>query len=297
MTCNYCGSRNSDGEERCRRCGRRASGSQTSEWRVDGALAAKMQAAPVPHAFEEPRARSLANAVQPKLFYDRPAPNVIPFDAFSPPPPERPAKRRPRTATPKTSATASGTGTASRQYSRKPPVPDTQGKLDFLPPIAPKPRTLGTTVEAVIFCEAPVATPLHRAMAAAVDWSLVLIAYGLFLLTYRVAGGAFLMNKTGLLLLGGALPLIALVYMLLYAVAGCETAGMRSTHLTVVTFDGDRPERKHWMLRLLGSCLSHCTGLGMLWIFADEESLAWQDHISGTFPTPRESNCQVFRRR
>jgi hypothetical protein len=285
MTCNYCGARNSDGEERCRRCGRRAAGSQAGELRVEGALAAQMQPAPAAQSSELSRSRSLANAVQPKLFYERPAPNVIPFDAFAPAPPERPAKRRPRTASPKT------------QSSRKPPVPDTQEKLDFLQPLAPKPRTLATTVEAVIFCEAPVATPLHRAMAAAVDWSLVLIAYGLFLLTYRVAGGAFLMNKTGLLLLGGALPLIALVYMLMYAVAGCESAGMQCTHLAVVTFDGDRPERKHWMLRLMGSCLSHCTGLGMLWIFADEESLAWQDHISGTFPTPRESNSQVFQRR
>jgi len=297
MTCTYCGARNSDGEERCRRCGRRVPGSRTGELRVDGALAAKMQASPALQTSQAAPARSLANAFQPKLFYERPAPNAIP----PPPPLDRPAARRPRAATPKTQSTGSGTAAASRkaprQSSRKPPVPDTQGKLDFLQPLPPKPRTLATTVEAVIYCEAPVATPLHRAMAAAVDWSLVLIAYGLFLVTYRVAGGAFLMNKTGLLLLGGALPLIALVYLLLYAVAGTETAGMRCTDLIVVTFDGDRPERKHWMLRFLGSCLSHCTVLGTLWIFADEESLTWQDHISDTFPTPRESNNQVFRRR
>jgi hypothetical protein len=84
--------------------------------------------------------------------------------------------------------------------------------------------------------------------------------------------------------------------MLLYTIMGSETWGMRCTQLTVVTFDGDRPEPKHWMLRLLGSCLSYCTVLGMAWIFADEESLAWQDHISGTFPTPRDSGNQVFRR-
>jgi hypothetical protein len=72
---------------------------------------------------------------------------------------------------------------------------------------------------------------------------------------------------------------------------------MQCTRLAVVTFDGERPERKHWMLRLLGSCLSHGTVLGMLWIFADEEGLTWQDHISDTFPTPREFNNQVFQRR
>jgi len=51
------------------------------------------------------------------------------------------------------------------------------------------------------------------------------------------------------------------------------------------------------MLRFLGSCLSHGTVLGMLWIFADEEGLTWQDHISDTFPTPREFNNQVFQKR
>jgi uncharacterized RDD family membrane protein YckC len=294
MTCNYCGARNTDGEERCRRCGRRTVGFPTGELRVDGALATRLRMEP-DLAAPDARSRSLEHAVQPRLFYERQAPNVIPFEAFAPPPPlPRPPARRPRTASPKT-------GTASRpparRSPRRQPVPDLQEKLDFLPPAAPKPRTLGTTVEAVIYCEAPVATPLHRAMAAAADWSLVLIAYGLFLATYGLAGGAFLMNKIGLLLLGGALPLIALTYMLIFAVAKSETAGMHWTHLKVVTFEGERPDGKHWLLRLLGSCVSHCTVLGLLWIFADEESLTWQDHISGTFPTPRESNNQVFRRR
>jgi len=294
MTCNYCGARNTDGEERCRRCGRREPGLPAGELLVDGALAAEVQAAP-----EAPRMRSMENAVQPRLFYERPAPNVIPFEEFAPPPP--PPARRSRTTSSRTSATGSGTGSGSRpaprRSARKTQVPDSQQKLDFLTPMPPKPRTLGTSVEAVIYCEAPVATPSHRAAAAAVDWSLVLIAYGLFLAIFRLSGGEFVMNRTGLSLLGGALPLIALVYMLLYAVAGSETAGMQCTRLAVITFDGERPERKQWILRFLGSCLSHGTVLGMLWIFADEEGLTWQDHISDTFPTPREFNNQVFQRR
>jgi len=34
---------------------------------------------------------------------------------------------------------------------------------------------------------------------------------------------------------------------------------------------------------------------GLLWSLADEESLAWHDHISRTFPTPRDSRTLVFR--
>jgi len=302
MTCDYCGARNSHGDERCRRCGRRATGSRTGEFQVTGALATKMQPVAGSAPVEMPASRSLENAVQPRLFYERPAPNVIPFEAFAPPPARQPSQRKRSSGSKTQSTTGTGiqtkpVGKASKSGSRRGSAPDTQGKLDFLQPVSPKPRTLGTTVEAVIYCEAPVATPLHRALAAAADWSMVFIAYGMFLATYRILGGAFVMNKLGLLMLCGALPLIGFTYGLIFAVARTETAGMRWMHLNVVTFDGDRPNGKEWLLRLLGACLSHCTGLGLLWVFADEESLTWQDHISSTFPTPVESGNHVLVRR
>ena len=37
--------------------------------------------------------------------------------------------------------------------------------------------------------------------------------------------------------------------------------------------------------------------LGLLWSIWDEESLAWQDHISRTFPSPREVETLTFHRR
>jgi len=60
---------------------------------------------------------------------------------------------------------------------------------------------------------------------------------------------------------------------------------MRWTRLRLTTFDGLPLEPRHRLLRMLGSCLSVCTAVGLLWLLVDEESLAWQDHISGTFPT------------
>jgi uncharacterized RDD family membrane protein YckC len=149
----------------------------------------------------------------------------------------------------------------------------------------------------VIHCDDPVAARLHRAIAAAFDWSMVVIGYGLFLLVFHLAGGAFALNRTNLLILAGALGLVAFAYGALCVIAGSETAGMRWTGLRLVTFGGFPPGPKQRLLRFAGSCLSVCTVVGLVWSLWDEESLTWQDHISGTFPTAPASGSRVFHRR
>jgi uncharacterized RDD family membrane protein YckC len=152
-------------------------------------------------------------------------------------------------------------------------------------------------VEAVIYCEAPVATSLHRAVAGALDWAMVLIGYGLFLATYLLMGGEISLDRLNLMVFGGALLLLAFTYGCVFAIACSETPGMRWTHLRITTFDGFRPELRQRLLRFAGSCLSLCTVVGLLWSLADEESLTWQDHISRTFPTPRELDSQIVLHR
>jgi len=178
---------------------------------------------------------------------------------------------------------------------RAKPVPEGQGTLDFLPPAPAKPRQLGTTVEAVIYCEAPVATTLHRAVAAALDWCMVLLGYSLFLLGFHALGGQFALTRSNLTMFGGMFLLTGFLYGLMFAWAGVETAGMRWTQLRMTTFDGFPPERRQYLVRFGASCLSRCTQLGLLWSLADEESLTWHDHISRTFPTPSDSRTLVFR--
>ncbi len=296
MTCTYCGCRNADGESRCRRCGRKAGDALTGEMplRVDGALAAMPRMAPAAGTGERETSRvggaELARAVQRPLFQDRAAPNVIPFEIYAPAP-VRPRRTERVSPTP---ADPAKRDPAKRRV--KPQVPEAQGSLDFLPAIPDQPRTLGTTVEAVIICEAPVATPVHRAIAAVLDWSMVLIGYGLFLLAFRLAGGQFTLGKSNLFLFGAALLLVAFTYGLFWAMAGTETAGMRWARLKLITFEGFPPEPQQRLLRFAGSCMSICTVLGLLWSLADEESLAWQDHISRTFPTPQALESQVFCR-
>ena len=286
MTCRYCGTRNGDGERRCVRCGRKPEDTLTTESAtpfVHGALATQLQ--PRVHVMEpaapaEAKAPNLAGAVQASLFQDRSA-KVVPIASYAPPR----IDTKPRTAAPKA---------APR---RAKPVNEGQGTLDFLPPAPAKPRQLGTTVEAVIYCEAPVATTLHRAVAAALDWSMVLIGYGIFLTAFHMLGGEFTLTKSNLGMFGAMFLMVGFTYGLLFSLAGAETPGMHWTQLRLTTFDGFPPERRQRMVRFFSASLTRCTMLGLLWSLADEENLAWQDHISRTFPTPREVDSLVFRRR
>jgi uncharacterized RDD family membrane protein YckC len=277
MTCGYCGSRRYSGELRCRTCGCRADDSLTGDFHTaytDGALATQPRTSAHERASVQPiaaRPRAVAAAPAPspvprqdRLFEERLGPKVVSI---------APGRQRSKAAT--------------TNRPRRPAIEHTQGHLDFPPP-APSRKTLGTAVEARIYCEYPVATTCHRAIAAALDWSMVLMGYGLFLLIYRLMGGSFtLPNSLNVMMFGGMLALIGLAYGLLWTVvARSETAGTRWAQLRITTFDGDRPDPWQRLWRLAGSCLSLCTLVGLLWSLADEESLTWQDHISGTFPTP-----------
>jgi uncharacterized RDD family membrane protein YckC len=289
MTCGYCGSRNGDGEHRCGRCGRKPGDTLTSDFaphRTTGALANQPELMTRIQVAEPPESRAapnLSRAIQGTLFPDRSS-KVVAFEDYAPP------RLRAKAA-------AVAPRTSKPPARRAPKVAEGQGSLDFLPPAPPKPRTLGTTVDAVIFCEAPVATTVHRAVAAALDAAVVLIGFGLFLLAFGLLGGPIEAGRTTLMVFGGMLLLIAFTYGLVFAISGTETAGMRWTHLKLISFDGFPPDAKQRVLRFGGSCLSLCTLVGLLWSLADEESLTWQDHISRTFPTPREIESLVFRRR
>jgi uncharacterized RDD family membrane protein YckC len=87
-------------------------------------------------------------------------------------------------------------------------------------------------------------------------------------------------------------------YGLLWIWADRQTVGMRCTGLRLIDFDGFPADRRARSLRAIGACLSFCAGgLGLLWALADEEKLAWHDHMSKTFPTIEESNRSFFQKR
>jgi len=290
MTCTFCGSRHQDGETRCRLCGRKSTDTLTGEFSLigtQGALATQARVAPEPAIDATKSPRPLGRAVQRVLFPDRDS-KIVPFDVYAPEPPKtRPSKPR---------AASKPRTPGEPRTTRRKVINELQTELDFLPPEPVKPRTLSTTVEAVILSDAPVATPFHRLVAGALDGAMVLVAYGIFLIAFFTLGGEFTWNQTNLISFASALALIGVAYGTLWTLAGIDSAGMRWAGLRLSTFDGFPLERKRRALRLFGGCLSLATLVGQLWCLADEECLNWQDHISGTYPTPCQETSQVFRR-
>jgi uncharacterized RDD family membrane protein YckC len=174
-----------------------------------------------------------------------------------------------------------------------------QSTLDFLPS-APgqSSRTLKTTVEAVIYCDAPVAAPLHRAMAALLDGSMIFLGLGIFLAIFEVFGGPFAWTKQNIIVWLTAVGLIAMFYGFIWSICGRESAGMNWTDLRLINFNGFPPDGKSRALRLIGCWLSYCSGtIGIFWALMDEEGLTWHDHMSKTFPTVRENQATLVRQR
>jgi uncharacterized RDD family membrane protein YckC len=122
-------------------------------------------------------------------------------------------------------------------------------------------------------------------LASALDCSMVMIAIGLFLLTFRLAGGDIVLNRQTIPLFAGIVAVFALFYKVLWALAGGDTAGMRWARLQLVNFDGRHPDREQRLYWLASGWLSLLSaGLGLLWAFADEESFTWHDHIFANAP-------------
>jgi uncharacterized RDD family membrane protein YckC len=139
----------------------------------------------------------------------------------------------------------------------------------------------------VIYCDAPVALPAHRMIAAAVDTSVALIGLGLFLGVFFLAGGETVLSRSTVPFLLGVAAVIGMFYRCLWCLADGDTPGMRFARLRLVDFDGRRPDREQRAIRQVAGLLSLLSaGLGLVWALVDEENLTWHDHISKTFPTP-----------
>ncbi|HKD07176.1 MAG TPA: RDD family protein [Bryobacteraceae bacterium] len=222
-----------------------------------------------------PDVRTVTMPGQPELF-PAAAPKVIPFPA------------------PAVKQSAPAAQPARRPQSARNAAQQTA--LDFLS-APPAQRKLRDEVPAQVDCEQAVAAPMHRFVASSIDAAFIMIGFGLFVAISQLMGSGFGTGKLFWVFVGACFTLVAGFYGLIFAIAGRETAGMRSTDLQLITFDGLPVEGRARAARLAATWLSFCSGgLGLIWALADEENLTWQDHISKTFPAVKSGSAGTVRR-
>lgn len=282
MECRYCQAVNAEDDHRCSRCGRRlrmtpvytGSSAAAPALRYESESSAMPRSSSGAGVAVEPVLPPLTRrpiTYQPSLFTSRELPRVVPFETIAPgllepPPPIR-----------KT--------TPSKPRARHRRVIPGQQSLEFAP--AAGSSRYARPSEGAIYCDAPVAVAAHRAMAAALDASMILMALTVFGGIFFVASGAVVINSKTLPLVIGVAAVVAFFYKLLWCMANGDSPGMKWSRLKLVNFDGQRPTRAQRLHRLASGVLSLCAaGLGLLWTLVDEETLTWHDHISRTFPTP-----------
>jgi uncharacterized RDD family membrane protein YckC len=314
MQCRYCRAWNEEDERRCVRCGRRLHlaasrpaafhpGMEMPPLSTSTAPALEIVPDRLAEAARDPFPAQAVHAqaghaglYQTSLFRDATgihgvpgSPKVIPIPTLMPARPranpdldreerarEESAQRR-RASKPKAAARNGSHRTESQQ------------SLDFYGAHGGQPA-LGTQVEAVIYCDAPVALPAHRAMAAMFDAAMVLIAAGLvmgiFAMAAWITGIEWSVSTGGTLTFLAITGILTMFYRFLWCMGNGDTPGMRFAGLRLVDFDGRVPDRERRGMRQIAGVLSLISaGLGLVWALVDEESLTWHDHISKTFPT------------
>ena len=280
MICQYCTAKNDAEDDRCQRCGRRIHSAHERPAFHPGTVSnsslarslsfeTEAQTKPAfgpqivpPQASPQPQARS--EAYQASLF----GPQLFAAQEAA-----RPLREVPRRSS----------GHKSRIDK------NAQQSLDFVGALPFGNHALKTSVEARIYCTAPIALTPLRIMSSAADCSVGFAGVILYAITFRMMGQELVWTSQMLLSYLAAAVLISLFYRVLYCLANGDTPGIRWAGLRVVDFDGRVPSRKQRFQRLAGGCVGTlAAGLGLLWALFDEERLTWHDHMSQTFPTVRD---------
>ncbi len=123
-----------------------------------------------------------------------------------------------------------------------------------------------------------------RAMAAVVDGALILGAF--MAVAVLVAGHVKALPPVKVLEVGSALVLMAIgmLYQALFFTLAEWTPGMKYAHISLCTFDDQKPTRAQMRSRLGALLLSLLpVGLGLAWAIFDEDHLSWHDRLSHTY--------------
>lgn len=195
------------------------------------------------------------------------------------PVPESP--KLPPLSKPANTAAAPASLRAEKPGPREKPSLRTETPAPQLPTAAPPPRYHRDVAAA-----APIAPLAIRAVAGVLDFSIIVVAVGVFLGVFYLMGGVALTDLEGLRSIAISFLVIVCFYWVFYVGYLGGTSGMNWLGLRVLNFDGEPPSKGQRRARAVGTILSTMSlGLGFAWSIADEEKLTWHDRMSKTFVT------------
>ncbi len=131
------------------------------------------------------------------------------------------------------------------------------------------------------------ASPARRVMAGMVDFTLVGVAFTGFAVVATVVGHGLHGVPAGRLgaAAGIVLAVLFVMYQMLFFTLNEATPGMLYARIGLCTFGDDNPKRKQMRRRVLTTLLAACpVGLGLLWMWMDDDKLGWQDRMSRVYP-------------
>lgn len=285
MICRYCSANNNDHDHRCGKCGRRLYLAAARPEVIPSASRAATARAIVAEPVEQPGLRAEASpdgVPRQGVLFSEARPEGLHLVRAS----ENTQQRREVLA-----RLSQALPAAARPVARP-----TQSQQRI--PFAQGARSDDPVSDSGIYCEAPVAVPVHRALAGAIDSSMVLLGVALFGSILWMSEARAVLEQVTLPVYVCAIALTMAMYQIMWALAGMDSVGIRWAGLRTVTFEGALPDRERRLWRLIAFAISTLPlGMGLLWSLVDEEHLAWHDHMSKTFPTLRRASATARLRK
>jgi uncharacterized RDD family membrane protein YckC len=128
----------------------------------------------------------------------------------------------------------------------------------------------------------PQTAPMNRRiLAVLVDLTLVLGAFVTFAGAAAFLAGQCPTGATAGIAAAGTISVFYLLYQALFFTLSDQTPGMRYARIGLCTLTDENPSRSAMRKRILAILIAACPlGIGILWMFLDDDRLGWHDRIS-----------------
>lgn len=131
-----------------------------------------------------------------------------------------------------------------------------------------------------------VAMVAQRLYGGVIDAMFVLCGFGLFATVFYAIVPKIAMTKAAYAFAFAVPAVFWLVFQYIFLTYAGQTPGMRVANISVVNFEGGRPDQRRRRQRAISMIISVISGgVGYGWALLDPDGLCWHDSISRTYVT------------